>query len=65
MFRGLNNSQLTDTDSLLFKVQTEDWYRDMMELKEELDTSNYDPNDPLYSDVNKAVPGKFKVVKIS
>ena len=51
----------SDTDSLLFRVQTKDLYRDMGEFADQLDTSNYDRSHPLYSNANKAVPGKFKV----
>jgi hypothetical protein len=32
----------SDTESLLFRVQTEDLYRDMEEITDKLDTSNYE-----------------------
>ena len=51
----------TDTDSLLFDVQTYDVYRDMLSMKEHLDTSKYPIDHPLYDPVNHSVPGKFKV----
>ena len=51
----------TDTDSLLFDVQTYDIYRDLASLKSHLDTSKYPQSHPLYDRTNHSVPGKFKV----
>ncbi len=50
----------TDTDSVIIHVQTDDIYKDMKEHIEIYDTSNYDPEHPLYNTVNKKVVGKFK-----
>ena len=51
----------SDTDSLLFEVETPDVYKDFAELADQhLDMSEYPVNSPLYSLKNKAVPGKFK-----
>ena len=52
----------TDTDSLLYEVQTDDLYADL-KLNfptEKFDFSNYDPNHPLFCVDNKRVPGCFK-----
>jgi hypothetical protein len=59
---GAKNLSLcfTDTDSFCFKVETPDFYADMKKHKEWYDTSNYPPEHPLYSSVNKKVPGLFK-----
>lgn len=50
-----------DTDSQIFAVKTEDFYQDMKEFINELDTSDY-PEDNEYNipRVNKKVLGKFK-----
>ena len=51
----------SDTDSVLFHVETEDLYGDFQEMAEEhLDMSEYPVDHPLHSTVNKAVPGKMK-----
>ena len=44
----------TDTDSLLFRVETENLYEDLIELKDELDTFIYSKDNPLHSIENKA-----------
>jgi len=56
----------TDTDSLCYHIKTEDLYRDLASIEDELDTSNY-PKDSendvlqaLYSPRNAKVLGKFK-----
>ena len=56
------NAQLlfTDTDSLCYSIYTEDVYQDMMKHKHLFDTSEYDPDHPLYSTENKKVLGKMK-----
>ena len=58
-FEGLKLC-FTDTDSLLYAVATDNFYRDIECIKDEFDFSNYPKNHPLYSVANKAVPGKFK-----
>ena len=51
----------TDTDSLLLEIKTEDVYRDMENLRDELyDTSDYPKDHPLHSQLNKKVIGKMK-----
>ena len=54
---------LTDTDSLLYEIQTEDYFKDIIEhINERFDTSNYPKNHPsgIPSGVNKKVLGMFK-----
>lgn len=50
-----------DTDSLIFSVRTEDFYLDLHDIIDKLDTSDY-PIDNIYGlpRVNKKVLGKFK-----
>ena len=53
----------TDTDSLAYKIQTEDFYRDISsDVKEKFDTSNYPKDHPsgILTGVNKKVIGMFK-----
>jgi hypothetical protein len=50
----------TDTDSMIIDVPTEDFYEDMKTELHMYDTSDYPKDHPLYSTVNKKVPGKFK-----
>lgn len=52
-----------DTDSLFYKIQTEDLYEDLKIVQDELacfDFSNYDPSHPLYDVSNRLVALKFK-----
>lgn len=50
-----------DTDSQIFSVKTEDFYQDMKEFIDELDTSDYPQNNDYgIPRVNKKVLGKFK-----
>ena len=53
---------LSDTDSLLFIVYTEDIYKDMIDksFKQHLDLSNYEESSKLYDRTNRKVIGKFK-----
>ena len=51
----------TDTDSLLFDVQTYDVYRDLLSIRHHLDTSKYPADHPLFDCTNSSVRGKFKV----
>ena len=39
---------MTDTDSLLYEIKTEDVYKDLYENKEYFDMSEYDKNNPIY-----------------
>ena len=53
----------TDTDSLMYLIQTEDFYRDIKhDIKKKFDTSDYYENHPsgIKTGVNKKVIGKFK-----
>ena len=54
---------MTDTDSLILEIETEDFYRDIApDLHHWFDTSNYPKDHPsgIEVDVNKKVLGKFK-----
>ena len=50
----------TDTDSLLYEIESEDLYLELRSLQEHFDFSNYPENSALFSTQNKRVPGKFK-----
>ena len=53
----------TDTDSLAYEIETEDFYRDISsDVKEKFDTSNYpkDHTSGILTGVNKKVIGMFK-----
>ena len=53
----------TDNDSFMYKIQTEDFYKDICaDVKRRFDTSDYPPNHPsgIPSGFNKKVPGMFK-----
>ena len=50
----------TDTDSLLVDIKTKDAYKDMSEMKDEYDFSDYPKEHPLHDETNKKVIGKFK-----
>ena len=53
----------TDTDSLMYEIQTEDFYKDISsDVKLRFDTSDYPPNHPsgIPSGFNKKVLGMFK-----
>ena len=54
---------LTDTDSLMYEIQTEDFYKDISgDVKDRFDTSDYSSNHPsgILSGINKKVLGMFK-----
>ena len=54
---------LTDTDSLLYEIETQDVYEDIQynpTLRDWFDLSNYSMDHPLYSSANKMVIGKMK-----
>ena len=51
---------LTDTDSFLYDIETEDAYLDMTENMEIFDTSNYPKDHFLFNLENKKVLGKIK-----
>lgn len=51
----------TDTDSLLYKIVTDDFYKDLREDISKFDTSNYDVDNPYgIPKINAKVPGLFK-----
>ena len=50
----------TDTDSLCYEIQTDDVYKDLHDLREHFDFSNYPETHPLHSTQFKKVPGKMK-----
>ena len=50
----------TDTDSLLVAIKTKDAYKDMSEMKDEYDFSDYPKEHPLYNETTKKIIGKFK-----
>ena len=59
---GSNRARLlfTHTDSLCYKIHTDDLYDDMTRKLQHYDTSAYPKTHPLYSPVNTKVIGKFK-----
>ena len=53
----------TDTDSLMYEIETEDFYKDISEdVKDRFDTSDYPDNHPsgIPTGINKKVLGMFK-----
>ena len=53
----------TDTDSLMYEIETEDFYKDISEdIKDRFDTSDYPENHPsgIPTGINKKVLGMFK-----
>lgn len=50
----------TDTDSLCYHIETEDFYADMKPHKQFFDNSEYPENHVFYDKSNKKVIGKFK-----
>ena len=58
------NLLYTDTDSLMYEIETEDFYKDISgDVKDRFDTSDYPPNHPsgIPTGCNKKVLGVFKV----
>ena len=51
---------ISDTDSLLADIQSDDLYEDIKDIKDHLDLSNYPKDHHLYDPKNRAVLGKFK-----
>ena len=51
---------MTDTDSFVYKIETDDFYKDMYEDKEYYDMSEYDKDYQYYDESNKKVLGMFK-----
>ena len=62
-FGSKANLLFTDTDSLCFEIETEDFLKDISaDAQEKFDTSNFSPNHPsiIPTGINKKVPGMFK-----
>ena len=51
---------LTDTDSLVYKIETENVYEDLYKSKELFDFSNYPKDFKYYNDASNLVVGKMK-----
>ena len=51
---------MTDTDSFVYQIKTDDFYEDMKGMKEHYDMSEYSKDSGLYDGENKKVIGKFK-----
>ena len=54
------NMTFTDTDSLMYEINTEDVYEDFSSNKEMFNFSNYSTKTKYYHDSNKLVIGKMK-----
>lgn len=54
------NLLMTDTDSLLYKIEIDDFYQEMVGMKKHFDMSEYDESNPIYDPTNKKVIGCFK-----
>ena len=50
----------TDTDSLMYEIETDDVYKDFYQNKEKFDNSDYPQTSRFYFGENKKVIGKFK-----
>ena len=50
----------TDTDSLIYEIESSDVYDELAQIKKYFDFSNYPPDHFLYSNENKKVPGSIK-----
>ena len=62
-YGGKTKLLFTDTDSLMFEIQTEDFYMDISaDVKHSFDTSDYPPDHPsgIPSGFNKKMLGLFK-----
>ncbi|KAF4521845.1 hypothetical protein B566_EDAN003719 [Ephemera danica] len=49
-----------DTDSFVYEIRTDDFYKDMETISHRMDTSDYPKDHQLYSETNKKVLGMFK-----
>ena len=49
----------TDTDSFLYQIYVPELEGKLEELRQYFDFSNYPREHPLYSEENKATPGKY------
>ena len=50
----------TDTDSLMYEIETKDAYKDFWNDKDKFDNSDYPESSPYFDKTNKKVIGKFK-----
>ena len=50
----------TDTDSLIYEIETNNAYKDFFKDKSKFDNSDYPENSPYFNKTNKKVLGKFK-----
>ena len=50
----------TDTDSMTYKIETEDTYKDFWSDKDKFDNSEYPENSPYFNKSNKNVIAKLK-----
>ena len=63
MYKDKAKLLFTDTDSLMYEIETEDFYKDISgDVKDRFDTSDYPNNHPsgIPTGVNKKVLGMFK-----
>ena len=63
MYKDKAKLLFTDTDSLMYEIETEDFYKDISkDVKDRFDTSDYPENHPsgIPTGINKKVLGKFK-----
>ena len=51
---------MTDTDSFVYHIKTDDFYQDMKDNKEYFDMSAYIKSSDFYDAENEKVLGKFK-----
>ena len=51
----------TDTDSLTYKIKSDNVYKEFYKQKDLFDFSNYSTDSEIYDDTNKKVIGKMKV----
>ena len=51
---------LTDTDSIMYKIEAENFYEDINKDKELFDFSNYPKDSKYYNNVNDLVVDKMK-----
>ena len=51
---------MTDPDSFVYEIKTEDFYEDMKGMKEHYDMSEYSKENGLYDVENKKLFGKFR-----
>ena len=63
MYKNKAKLLFTDTDSLMYEIETEDFYKDISgDVKDRFDTSDYPENHPsgIPTGINKKVLGMFK-----